>query len=477
MIRAPIRLQIQKWNNWLGHHPTLRRLQLIALLRSIGQGFAAVETSLYLRDLGWSGASIGGLFAAAGLFRTLIATFTAEINALLGPKKYLLLYEGLTGAAALMVILSSRTVPLCLAVIAAGFGMGHSGSGGPAAPIERRWLSAFSRKLTILFGKHALLGYAGMGLGAFIACLTPLLQIRLPNQEAYRLLFIVPAICAFAGGALILTIQGGARRRSATGEESRLAASASAAPPPSVKSAISRRMSLLLAAGVIMLGFLTLFARGSASFPLLSALMPVLLFLLLIALAMIRAAGSSPEEMAGMMNMVQTVAVTLTSTMSAYWFSERFRVSATEVGLVIALSYLLAGALSYVLIHASERMGPIKPVVSLQLAGAACVLLLPLAPSFITAASLYALCSMFNLGTRGTRYAVMMDEQPIRKQRSPSSRLASFLIRLGAILWPGAFGRMIDEGEHMLPFFLAAAVQLFSTWRFSKKEQTKAPLS
>ncbi|ACT04605.1 hypothetical protein [Paenibacillus sp. JDR-2] len=477
MIPALIRLQIQKWNNWLGHHPTLRRLQLIALLRSIGQGFAAVETSLYLKDLGWSGASIGGLFAAAGLFRTLITTFTAEINALLGPKKYLLLYECLTAAAALLVILSSGTVPLCLAVIIAGFGMGHSGSGGPAAPIERRWLGAFSRKLNILFGKHALLGYAGMGIGALVACLTPLLLAWLPDEKAYRLLFILPALCAAAGAALLLSIQGGARRRAATAEESNLAASASATLSPSVKPVISRRKSLLLIGGVILLGFLILFVRGKADLPLLSALMPVLLFLLLIALALIRVAGGSPEEMAGMMNMVQTVAVTLTSTMSAYWFSERFQVSASEVGLVIALSYLLAGALSYALMHASERMGPIKPVVGMQLAGAACVLLLPLTPSFVTAASLYVLSSMFNLGTRGTRYAVMMNEQPIRKQRTWSSRLASFLIRLGAVLWPGAFGRMIDEGEHMLPFFLAAAIQLFSTWRYSKKEQTKAPLS
>lgn len=476
MIPALIRVRMRKWNNWLGHHPTLRRLQLIAFLRSIGQGFAAVETSLYLRELGWSGAAIGGLFAAAGLFRTLITTFTAELNALLGPKNYLLLYEVLTAAAALLVIVSSGTATLCLAIIVAGFGMGHSGSGGPAAPIERRWLGAFSRKLTILFGKHALLGYAGMGFGALIACLTPLLRDWLPDREAYRLLFILPAVCAAAGVALLLSIHGGARRRAATAEEANLAASPSSASSPSVKPALSRRMSLLLAGGIILLGLLILFVGGYAEFPILSAFMPVLLFLLLIALAMIRVAGGSPEEMNGVMNIVQTVAVTLTSTMSAYWFSERFQVSTSEVGLVIALSYLLAGVLAYALIHASERFGPIKPVVNLQLAGAVCVLLLPLAASFVPAAILYVLCSMFNLGTRGTRYAVI-NAQPARKQRSRSSRLASFLIRLGAILWPGAFGRLIDEGEHILPFFFAAAIQLFSTWRYSKKEQTKAPLS
>jgi hypothetical protein len=455
---------IKKWNNWLGHHPTLRRLQLIALLRSTGQGFAAVETSLYLKELGWSGTSIGALLVAAGLFRTLNTTFAAEWNALLGPKNYLLLHECLTAAAALLLVTSSGSIPLGIAVIAAGFGMGHSGSGGPAAPVERRWLGAFSRRSgSSLFGKHAMLSYVGMGTGALFASLTPLLKPWLPGEEAYRLLFAVPALCAIAGAALLLTIQGGAKRRNTpTGEMLTREQAASLKTVPHR----SGRSSILLTGGIILVAIFILLAGWKFDLPLLSATMPVLLFLLLIAAAIVRVSGGSREELAGIMNILQSVAVTLTSTMSAYWFSVQFNAAAGEVGLIIALSYFLAGAMSLVLMQAAERFGPSRPVVYMQLAGAACVLLMPWSPSFGTAAFLYALCSMFNLGTRGSRYAVM-NSQPAGSKRSWSSRLASFVIRLGAILWPGAFGRMLDEGEHILPFCLAAAIQVFSTsgWR------------
>jgi hypothetical protein len=111
----------------------------------------------------------------------------------------------------------------------------------------------------------------------------------------------------------------------------------------------------------------------------------------------------------------------------------------------------------------------------MQLAGVIGVLLLPWASSFAMAAGLYALTSMFNLGTRGMRYSAMFASS-VKSSRSWSSRSASFLIRLGAILWPGAFGHMIDEGEHVLPFYLAAAIQSLSTWWYGTKQQTKAPL-
>lgn len=469
-----LQIQIHKWNNWLGHHPTLRRLQQIALLRSIGQGLTAVETSLYLKELGWSGAAIGGLFAAAGLFRTLSTTFIPEMNALLGPKKYLLLYECLTAAAALLVILSSGSIPLCIAVIAAGFGMGHSGSGGPAAPIERRWLAAFSRKSGSIFGKHALLGYAGMGSGALLACLTPLFKHWLPGNEAYQALYILPALCAAAGTVLLLTIQGGEKRRKPPAEESDSAPPAATAfttSSHSSKSVISRPLSALLTGGVILIAVSILYIGRSYNLPLLSTLMPTLLFLLLITLAMIRVSGGSREQLNAMMNILHSVAVTLTSTMSGYWFSTRFDVSTGEVGLVIALSYLLAGTMSLVMIRSAN---PIKSVVYLQLAGAACILLLPwsAALGFGPTAILYALCSMFNLGTRGSRYT-LMSSQPAVGIRTWSSRLTSFLIRLGAILWPGAFGRMIDEGEHTLPFYIAAGIQLFSTWMHGKNNKQR----
>lgn len=199
-----------------GVHRDVRLLQMAAFLRSAAQGIALVDMSLYLRSLGWNGGSIGGALAAAGIVRTVLTLFAGRLNAYLGPKRYLLLFESLTVVAAAVVALTSRPVVLAAAIIAAGLGSGHSGSGGPAAPIEQAWLAAHARRGTNpLIAIHTRIGWFGMGIGAWLACLVSVWGGEHPGPNGYRLVFLAFALISAGSLMLLLLVKGGKRRQAA----------------------------------------------------------------------------------------------------------------------------------------------------------------------------------------------------------------------------------------------------------------------
>ena len=198
---------------WLGPHKTVRFLQLEAIIRNICQNIVVVDVTLYLKDLGRTGGAIRGLLVGAGLVRTAITSFAGELNVRLGPKFYMIVYESITAAAALVMTLTDNNVALCSAVTAAGFGRGHTGSGSLITPIQRGWLTAYSRSnANHIFGINALLGCFGMGIGCIIASLPPLWKHWLPDAQEYRslfaLIFILTLVCIF----VIANVTGGKRK-------------------------------------------------------------------------------------------------------------------------------------------------------------------------------------------------------------------------------------------------------------------------
>ncbi|UUZ92858.1 hypothetical protein LJK87_47625 [Paenibacillus sp. P25] len=205
---------MQNIKAWFGPHPTVRLLQLAAFLRYIGQGIAVVDLSLYLKEMGWSGGAVGAAYGVA-LVRTLWVSFAGELNGHLGPKLYMILFESITAVAALAVTLSGCPVVLVIAVMVAGLGRGHTGSGSPAAPIERSWLGAYAKEQADhVFGMNALLGYVGLGIGALLAGLPSLWDEWLPGAERHRPLYALIALLALTSLLLILKVTGGRRKRS-----------------------------------------------------------------------------------------------------------------------------------------------------------------------------------------------------------------------------------------------------------------------
>ncbi|UQZ83476.1 Major Facilitator Superfamily protein [Paenibacillus konkukensis] len=414
---------MKRIQTWLGTHRTARLLQTAAILRSMCQGIGVVALTLYLKELGWSGGAVGELLVAAGLFRAVMAAFAGELNALLGPKRYMLLWETVLAVSLLAITWTANPAALCCAAVASGFGRGHAGSGGPSAAVERKWLIACSGKAySRALGVHAFAGYIGMGAGALLAALTPLWQHALPGAMQFRPLFAA-AFALAAGCTLVIAAVAGGERKAA--------APAGARTP--------KRMGAPGADGT----------------------------------------GAAPAKpLSGFVHLLNGMAAVMATTLTSYWLSAKFGAAPEMISLVLAASYGGAAASALLNIRLAERVGTHRTVVCMQLGGIVFALLLPWSPSFGLAALLVAGCTTCNLGTRASRTDAAVQTRTERGQTSAQLwlyRAKSLLLRFGILLWPGAFGHMIDRGHWALPFYIAAAVQLATTCWYIRSHDLRSP--
>ncbi|WP_369406107.1 MFS transporter [Alicyclobacillus kakegawensis] len=479
----------------LGPHKAVRMLQIAALLRNICQGIAVVDVSLYLKSLGWNGAAIGGLLALSGIVRSLFTVFAGEINQRLGPKRFVMLFEVIAAAAALMMTLSANPIVICLAVSTAGFGRGHSGSGGPITPIERGWLGAYALRrdksfANYVFGIHAALGYLGMGVGSAAAAFPSLCQGILPGALAYRPLFALMSGLALACTLVIANAPGGSRK------PSRQAARTSPdGHEQSVRNHQTDTQAVWAALCFIMLmtALVTVttaewnhwFPNAARIRPLVPLTVVIVIFCAKLVVDKIRhskhearrrvahasvtlAQTSAPgrtQALAQLANVMNGAAVALASTMTSYWFSVRFDAPEALIGLVVSASYIATGMVAMATVRLADRFGPVQVMVYMQLCGILFVLALPWAPWFWLAAVLNIGCMALNLGSRGSRSAIAA--AGTRGQRSWQRKVSMMIVlSLTTGAWPSAFGRMLEEGEYVLPFCVAASAQLFSTLWF-----------
>ncbi|MGG1518533.1 hypothetical protein ABE504_24150 [Paenibacillus oryzisoli] len=454
-------------STWLGPHKDVQRLQLATLLRSVGQGLALVDISLFLKELGWSGGAIGTVLALAGLLRTGLTLFTAELGRLLGAKRCLLLFEGLVLLGAVLAVFFSQQLVLDAAFMLSGLGGGHAGTGGPMAPIERRWLAAYDRKKTgHVYHTNALLSCAGLGAGCLLACLHLVWSGLLPGASGYRPIFLLLVALSAGSIVLLLRLQGGERKAPAP--------AAPQAEPAVGKKANDFALFAGLVLGALVIGGLfALFRR--LGWHEVSLYAPIVLFLVLLLIPnlrlLVRRSGASgdartAEELKQLVTQLSGIAGGLTSTMTSYWFAVRFNASPGWIGVVMGLSYLAAGGWSYLAPKHAEKIGTVRVVVILHLLAIACLLALPWTTSFWVAALLEIGCTACNLGTRGNRTAMLMEEAP-RGKRSLIVKMNYVILRLGAVLWPGAFGKFIDAGRMVAPFYIVGALQLLATFLFA----------
>ncbi|OCT11874.1 hypothetical protein A8709_28840 [Paenibacillus pectinilyticus] len=456
---------------WFGPHPDVRLLQMVTFVRSMGQGLALVDISLYLKDLGWSGSAIGAVLAGAGLVRIMMTLFITELNALFGAKRFLLVFEVLVALGALVAAFFSYSLALDFALIVAGVGSSHSGSGGPTYPIERRWLAAYDRKRTgTYFHTNAVVGYMGLGIGCLLACLPTLWSSVLPGANGYRPIFLLLTLLSGVCIYLILRLKGGERK------------------PPSPESqaeATALKRSDILTFLWIVIGLAALFALLTVLHQLglqeAALYVPIIAFLLILLvpnLRLLKKKNSEEEEvhaiteMKNMANILSGVTTTLTSTMTSYWFAVKFAASPGWIGVVMGMSYIAAGVWSLLAPIHLNKFGTVRAIILTQLLAVLCLLALPWTTSFWIAALLEIGCTACNLGTRGNRTAILMEDRPSGK-RSLFAKMNYMLIRIGAVLWPGAFGKFIDVGRFVTPFYIVGAIQLSSMALFAKVHKEK----
>ncbi len=382
------------------HHVT-RRLLWARGLRSVGQGALVVAFVLYLKDLNWTAAAIGLLLMVGTLAGAALSLLVGPISDRYGRRRFLLVYQAalVVGTGALMADRAGWLLVVTSALL--GYGRGLNGAAGPFAPAEQAWLAqAVPRAARAqVFSLNGAVGFWGMGVGSLVAAAEPLWQRWLPGPSAYEPLFALTLLIGLINYFQIASL----REEAAVMEPTR---------PEDLPAAadLQRRENVALAA---------LFG----------------------------------------INAINALGVGLFAPLLPYWLAVRFGVGSGAIGSVFGISLLVTGVASIANGMAAERYGLVRTVVWMRLAGVVLLALLPLAPDYAWAATLYFVRSILNRGALGAQQAFSVGMVRERR-RGLASSLNAASFGLPSALGPAIAGQMIDAGELELPFFLAAGLQL-----------------
>jgi MFS family permease len=367
--------------------------------RSLGQGATVASFSLYLEALGFSGAAIGAVLMAGLLFGALLTLIVGPLSDRVSRRALLLGYEIVAALAALVAMLAPNPAVLLAAATVAGFGRGGNGAAGPFSPVEQAWLA---REVTgdarrRAFSINATLGFMGMAAGAALIALPAALGAGFQDLASYRALFALPLAGSVA--SLILIAQ------------TRAVASPPAEPSrmPSSEAHVTRAENRLL--------------RRLAAVSALNGL-----------------------------------AIGIVSPIIAYWFLLRFHQSPATIGPALAVSFVLASAGSVLAGRLSRRLGAVRSVVWMRLVGLGLLVAIPFSPTFLVAASLYALRSACHRGTAGPRQLVAAGLTRAER-RGLAASVQSLSSQLPRAAGPVLGGWLIHRGEFVAPFILTAAMQ------------------
>ncbi len=395
--------------------PAVKLVMAARFARSVGQGALVVGFTLYLHALGWHATAIGGLLSAALLFGVGLTLLVGPASDRLGRKPFLLAYEGVLIASALMALGSSATWVLSLGAILGGFGRGANGAAGPFGPLEQAWLAQdlLPAQRAGVFSVNSALGFGGMAAGALLAGLPAAWGRQLPGALAYRPLFLLPLLGS-AIGLVLLARAPDARRRAPPAAPGAGAASTSAA-----------------GAGTT--------ARRAPS----AARREENRQLLRLALA----------------NTLNGFGIGLVAPLMAYWFLRRFGRGPASIGPALGAGFVLAALGGLIAARIAARVGVVRTVVVMRGAGLALMLLTPFMPVFGLAAALWAARAAFNQGTLGVRQALTMGLTR-RHRQGLAATVNNVSIQVPRAVGPAIAGLMLHRGWLTAPFLAAAALQL-----------------
>lgn len=412
---------------------TVLHLQIARTLRSITQGIAVVDLTLYLKDLHWSGTAIGGVLSAAGLVGGVLILLIGILSDRLGRKPFLVTYEMLATLAALLMTLTTNPAILSVIIVLTGFGRGQNGAAGPFTPAEQAWMAARVPRSHRgrVFSTNTALGFFGMAVGAMLAGLPRVWNNSLPGALSFHPLFAIMCLLSFVCVLVIATAPIGESRESThesvakaqNAMEGRDRESQSFAPRVTSDERTIRRQENL-----------------------------------------------NMAKLAGV-NALNGLAIGFMGPMMSYWFSAKFGVSSSQIGVTLALSFILTGFSSLITGFLTQRFGMVKSVVWLQLFGIVMVLVLPLAPSFWVASGIYIIRSAFSRGTQGARSA-LSSSLTRDKRRGFSVSMNSLAMRIPSAIGPTLSGSMLDVGIFAVPFFVAGGLQLISTLLYGRLFRT-----
>lgn len=365
--------------------------------RSFGQGAMVAAFALYLHALGWSGTGIGTVLMGALLAGSALTLVVGPLSDRGHRRRFLLGYELLQVAVALVAMATTRPWLLAVVAILGGFGRGANGSAGPFSPVEQAWLAhelPMARRGRV-FSFNTAVGFFGMAGGALLAALPPWWFGHAMTAADYRLLFALPLLGSLVSLGLL----------AATRE---IVVTIPAVPPAGYAAARRQENRLLLQLVLV--------------------------------------------------NALNGFGVGLVGPLMAYWFALKFQQGLAVIGPGMALGFLLGAGGSLLAGRVAVRIGVVRSVVVMRAIGIGLLLLMPLVPWFWLAMLLYALRGAFNRGTAGVRQALATGLTGDGR-RGLASSLQNMSMQVPRAVGPVLAGALFHAGWFTLPFVIGAAFQ------------------
>lgn len=429
-------------------HPTVKQLMIIRGLRSFGQGMMVVDLTLYLATLHWSGAAIGGVLTAAGLFGAFLILGVGILSDTIGRKPFLILAESLALISAGGATLTTNPIFLTLAIVLAGFGRGQSGAAGPFAPAEQAWLAQLvaPENRGRVFSRNTAIGFLGMGLGALAGGTPHILRYYLSGPASFRPIFLFITIVSLICLIMIIKLPADREKNKEKGGRFEGKDLEHKGDNVQVEKTTNR---------------VTISPKGEE------------------AETVIRKQENRDLRKLAFVNMMNGLAIGLTGPLMAYWFSIKFGVGTGKVGITLSLSFLLTSVSSIFTGYLTERFGLIRSVTILRLTGVVLMFALPFSPTFIIASVIYIVRNALNRGTQGARSA-LNSSLTRDNRRGLASSVGAVAMRLPASIGPTISGALLDAQMFVLPFILSSSLQLlyayfyqsfFKSFNYKKAEQ------
>jgi Na+/melibiose symporter-like transporter len=166
-------------------------------------------------------------------------------------------------------------------------------------------------------------------------------------------------------------------------------------------------------------------------------------------------------------NSLNGVGLGLTGPLISYWFALRFDQGPEAIGLMMAISFVLAAGSSLFSRWLMRWMSVVRTVVVMRSAGLLLLLALPFAPSFVLASVLYVGRTVLNRGTSGPRSAVSVGlVRPARRGFSVAS--ANVALQIPRAIGPMLAGLCYEVGLFAEPFLAAAVFQAAYVWIYDR---------
>lgn len=424
---------------------TARNLMWIRGLRSVGQGAMVVDLTLYLQHLKWSGAAIGGVTSAAGLFAAALILGVGISSDKFGRRPFLFVYESMTLLSAVLACFTTAAVWLSAIIIITGFGRGQGGAAGPFAPAEQAWLAHHVKRIHrgAVFSLNSAVGFIGMAVGAALGGIPATLQVQHPI-DAFRPVFVVVAVVSAI--CLIMLVNMPEQRHQVAklpilpnDEHSHEHSDGDSSTSNEVASEVDKLQEMR-----------DLAAKQQSD-------------------ENIRVRRQENKSMLqfALVNAINGLAVGLTGPMFAYWFSLRYGVNTADVGMTFAIGFLLTGISSLLNGYFAQRFGMVKSVTWMRVIGSLMMIAMPFMPTFASASVLYVIRGAINRGTQGNRSALSASITKDNR-RGFAISLNALSMRLPSGIGPAITGGLFDVGLLGLPLMLTAVLQFTNAVLYQK---------